>query len=444
MNILIFLLLMLVSGVNAVAPPSGDSASLGMTSTYRYFDHPVDPDLYLVRPGDIFNVTFINARLSPLRLTVNPEGGIIDNTLAIYNVAGKTLTQVRLILREKLASLFNVKEIAISVSDPSKIAVNVNGAVLNPGLYTAYTSQHVSEIIDSAGGVISSGSRRLILFSGGPEDILVDIDRAQFLGDITSNPCLYAGYNVHVPSKSADRVQVVGEVNFPREIELTQGDNLDILLDLAGGLRSNGDRANVQIIRDAETLDAENVHIANGDIIFVPLLSDAAGFNDIVIFGAVNHPGRYSFTTNITLPKFIEAAGGFAENAGRNRTVLFRKAQVDEKGRYSTVRYPISCEAHGNKGLSDISLQPSDSVFVPVEMGYVRVRGLVRNPGYFMFVEEKDALFYIMLAGGYLPKADKELIGVYNRISDVTETHPPKTVVHDGDEVVVRIREELR
>ncbi|RKX24991.1 MAG: hypothetical protein DRP47_10540 [Candidatus Zixiibacteriota bacterium] len=421
-----------------------DSTALEMISTYRYFDRPIDPDLYLVRPGDVLKVTFINAGLNPLKLTVDPEGNIINSALAINKVAGKTLSQVRLMLRDELSALYNADQIVISISNPARVTISVTGAVRCPGLYTAEVSQRVSEIIDSAGGVIALGSRRWIIFSGGSKEIIVDLDRAKFIGDVDSDPCLYAGYSVYVPSKSTDRVQVVGEVNIPREIELTPGDNLDILLALAGGLRSSGDRVALQVIRNAEPLNAENIRLAPGDIIIVPPLINAPGFDDIVLYGAVKNPGRYSYITGITLPKFIETAGGFTENAGWGRTVLFRKAQADARGRYSTVRYPISCKTSDHKGLSDISLQPSDSVFVPPAMGYVRVRGAVYNQGYFMFVEGEDALFYIMSAGGYLPSADKDLIGIYNHISGVTETLRPKVLINDGDEVVVRIREELQ
>ncbi|MBU8932972.1 MAG: SLBB domain-containing protein [candidate division Zixibacteria bacterium] len=444
LSIVIALLIVCPLSIGAVTPLSGDNASMGLIRSGRNYDRPVNPDRYLIRPGDVFGITFINANLSPLQLAVDPEGNIINSTLAIHGVSGKTLTQVRMILKEELTALYNADEVIISIGEPMKVAISVSGAVRYPGLHTAWSSQRVSEIIDSAGGLTWTGSQRSIILSGGPEDILVDLDRARFLGNVEANPCLYAGYSIYVPSKSTSCVQVVGELNFPREIELIPGDDLDLLLTLAGGLRASGDRAATMVIRNAEQLDADSVQLIPGDIIVVPPLIDATGSDGLIVFGAVNQPGRYAHTTGITLPELIETAGGFTTDAAWGHTVLFRQAKTDERGRLTKLRYPISCSTPDRKGMSDIALQPADSVFVPTAMGYVRVRGAVHNPGYYMFVEDEDALFYVSAAGGYLPSADKSLVEILNNISNVTETHPPRVMVQDSDEIVIRIREELQ
>ncbi len=422
--------------------PRGDSVALDLVDGYRYFDQPIDPTLYLIRPGDKLIVTFINAKLAPLTLVVDPEARIVDQTLGRFDLADRTLAQAKELLIRALRDLYQVEEITISVHEPAKVGIQVSGAVGSPGLYLGYTSQRVSEIIDSAGGVTSNGSRRWIEFCGGSRSVRVDLDRSDFLGDYSGNPCLYAGYSVLVPAKSDKTVQVVGEVNNPREIELVPGDSLAVLLQLAGGVRSHGDADAAVVISRHAASDQQPAKLLPGDIIMVPPKKHETA--RLVAFGAVNNPGTYDYRPGITLPELISQAGGFRPNANCGRCTLFRRAQVDEWARLTTVRYPIANIVANDGSLQNLPLQPHDSLFVPVRAGFVKVSGEVLNPGIFPFTEGGNAISYIRAAGGFLVTANSTLVDIFDRVSHVTSTHPPEVRVHDGDEVIARVREELK
>lgn len=441
LNVACFLL---SSSILGQVLPMSDSVGVGMVDNYRYFDQPIDQEIYLIRPGDELVVTFIKAKLAPLTLSVNPEGKVVDATLGLFDLSHKTLSEAKGLLREALQKLYNVEEIAISVTKPAKVGILVSGAVTSSGLYTAYTSQRVSEVIDSAGGITCTGSHRWIVFSGGPQEIVVDLDRAGFLGDNAANPCLYAGYSIYVPSKSGELVQVVGEVNSPREIELKPGDDLDLLLALAGGVCSKGDVNSIRIIGEHRKSSGQSQDIRAGDIILVPPKEEKSKSGLLIIFGAISAPGKYEYRDGITLQELIQQAGGFAPHASHSRTTVFRKAEVDEWGRTTSIRYPISNVVKGHDKVEVIRLQPFDSVFVPVKVGYVKVSGEVRNPGLLPFVENKDAIFYINVAGGFLQTANRSQIDIYNRVSRITSSFSPEVLVHDGDDVIVNIREELK
>ncbi len=79
------------------------------------FSIPVNPDLYLIRPGDELQVTFIHSQLEPTMLTIDPEGRVIDRTLGVFDLSNKTLTEAREILNKAIRSLFKVKGISISI-----------------------------------------------------------------------------------------------------------------------------------------------------------------------------------------------------------------------------------------------------------------------------------------------------------------------------------------
>lgn len=447
---LLVTVLWLVAAVPIVAQTSAEADSLGgsWAEMYRFFDEPIDPDVYLIRPGEELLVTFLKAKLGPLTLTVDPQGRIVHPTLGLFDLSHRTLTEAKALLGDALAALYKVEQIEISVLKPQRTVVQVSGAVVKPGMYKGYTSHRVSEIIEKAGGIAWHGSTRQIEFTGGPVVLIIDLDKAKYLGDNSSNPCLYAGYSIHVPSKSAARVQVVGEVNRPREIELVPSDDVSTLIELAGGLRSGADISYVSIARGADqVIKAEGGVFSDlqpGDVITVPARERTDDQNMLKLFGAVSTPGMFTFSANIILESLVDRAGGFAPEASRGMVTLFRKAGTDEWGRISERRYPITSAVGADSDLLAITLRPGDSIYVPFKVGYVKVTGEVLNPGRYPFMDNKDALFYILTAGGFLPRANTEEISIYNRIAKTTAELSTGVMVHDGDELIINLREELR
>lgn len=447
---LLVTVLWLVAAVPIVAQAPAEIDSLGgsWAEMYRFFDEPIDPDVYLIRPGEELLVTFLKAKLGPLTLTVDPQGRIVHPTLGLFDLSHRTLSDAKALLGDALEALYKVEQIEVSVLKPQRTVVQVSGAVVKPGMYKGYTSHRVSEIIERAGGIAWQGSTRQIVFTGGPAPLIIDLDKAKYLGDNSSNPCLYAGYSIHVPSKSVARVQVVGEVNRPREIELVTGDNVLTLIELAGGLRADADISRVTISRGTEEVNtvygAALPTLQAGDIITVPARERTSDQDMLKLFGAVSTPGMFTFSVNITVESLIDHAGGFTTEASRGMVTLFRKAGADEWGRISERRYPITSTVGAGGDLLAMTLRSGDSIYVPFKVGYVKVTGQVLNPGRYPFIDGKDALFYIQTSGGFLPRANTEEISIYNRIARTTAELSTGVMVHDGDELIVNLREELR
>jgi len=409
--------------------------------TERAFDQPIDPDIYLIRPGDKLTVTFIKTKIDSLILAVDVEGKIVDATLGVIDLSEATLTTARQILADSLKKLYNVDQIAISITEPRQVSINITGAVRKPGLYSGASCQRVSELLQAAGGVAAGGSQRAILFTGGVHDIRVDIERAIVTGDNVYDPYLYAGRQIRVPYKTDSVVQVVGEVRQPREVELTAGDDLEILISLAGGFTERADPAGVKILSFRNSHKSE---LKPGDVIFVPARQLPPESSFVSLFGAVEKPGVYAYRQDMTLRALLDTAGGYAARAVAEQTTVFRKADIDEWGNPTDVSYPIANVAGSASAVADFAMRPFDSVFVPLRTGFVKVEGEVVNPGLFPFAESKDALYYINAAGGFTASADRQSIQKFNRVARTTSIHSPGVRVHDGEVVVVTKREELR
>ncbi len=418
----------LVLGQNPVAPDSP-----WVESKAPGYDRPVNPNLYLIRPGETLSITFLKTSLSKMRLEVNAEGKLVHSTLGLYDLRGMTLAQVRQRLQEPLARQYNVKEIDISIGPPTMVTITVLGAVARPGSYQGWTSMRVGDMIAAAGGLTADGSSRRINFSGGPVTIPVDLDRATYLGLDTLNPRLYAGYRIEVPYRSEDRVQVVGEVQRPREIELLPGDTVASLLQMAGGVSRSVAEAIVELLgQSGKKLIGSDI-VTSGAIIGV---RDArTGENrPILVMGEVITPGQYPLESGMTLGQAIQRAGGTAPGANLARATVFRQAEAEAWSKVEQFRYAIDGLTSSSDMMS-FALRAGDSVVVPRLLGFVKVGGLVVRSTAVPYASGKSAGYYINAAGGFLPTADRTAVNLMNRITGLSSRVDISAQVQDGDEI---------
>ena len=432
------ILAVIVPVLTALSVATAPMAQINLDTTYsatgaRPFDEPIDPDHYLIRPGEKLEVVFLRAKLSKLKLEVNAEGRLVHAELGLFDLAGRTLSQVRTILLEPLQRLYRADEIVISVNSIYPVAIQVSGMVNRPGTYVGYTSQRVNEIIDSAGGVTENGSTRNITFSGGPLDIPVDLDLYKYGSDRSQNPCLYSGYRVIVPPKSTDQVQIIGAVLEPRAVELIFGETVGDLIRLAGGLVADTDRAEIHILPDRSRSVQNSSPLNAGNIVVVSELDPYGEAETLKLFGFVSRPGLYSYSANLSITELLSEAGGVRPEANTDRITIFRKPEKDAMGKRPVGRYPMILG-----DTESVILRPADSVFVPRLVGYVSISGLVNRSGFVPYTAGNTVGDYVRLVGGAADLENKPIVEVSNRISGLTQTATMRTVVYDGDVITVR------
>jgi protein involved in polysaccharide export with SLBB domain len=284
-------------------------------------------------------------------------------------------------------------------------------------------------VLELAGGILNTGSRRHIELIGGPGPVAVDLDRAVYLGDDTADPYVYAGYRINVPERSTDNVYVLGEVYHPREIELLPGDTPADLIAMAGGVTP---RADTSAVNDFPATAAA------GDVIMIPS-TGAEGTGTLVIFGAVASPGLYRLEPNMSLSSLLEVAGGLTATANSARTTVFRMVPAEMRDLVDNRRYPVTVAASES---ASFTLLADDSVYVPTTLGFVRVAGAVRNPGLVPYKAGSSVNDYVQDAGGFVPASDRKNIQLTDRVSRITSIVGSAAMVHDGDIVTVKRRED--
>jgi len=211
---------------------------------------------------------------------------------------------------------------------------------------------------------------------------------------------IYSGLNLENPREGntyADvslgnvrsvNVSMIGEVRQPGSYTVSSLATVFNMLYAAGGPNRSGSWRSIQIIRgDSVAVEfdlydlivnanqEDNVRVMDNDIIRVRPYQ-----NRIRLNGEVKRPGLYELKDGETLADLMEFAGGFAENAYKDRIVIRRITNIERS--LTDVKWPEG---------GDIELRNGDQIEIdPIVDRYenrVRVEGAVYREGDFELTE---------------------------------------------------------
>ncbi|MDH4222576.1 MAG: SLBB domain-containing protein [candidate division Zixibacteria bacterium] len=417
----------------------------------------VDSKEYIVGSGDVLFIVLWDEFQTNYSLKVTPEGTILIPRVGNLFVAGKTLEEVKSQIEIEVFKKYKNIQITITLLNLRKFKVSVTGAIKNPGVYSAYANERVSEVIEKAGGGIeNSSTRNIILKRIDGTNKRVDVLRFLRTGENDRNPYVLDGDIIHVPVKDTSIYicGIYGAVKNPGEYEYFEGDSLLDLINLAGGLtvdaelstveivRFNSDNKNIMVLRkDLRSLFSvidrdENIPILPDDRVFIRSLPEFREKKQVIIKGEVLYPGVYAINEGETkLTDLIQMAGGFSDDAFLIEAEMFREYGFQETdleferlkkipvGDMKTYEYEyfktksrekpgrISVDFvrlfRGNEPDQDVMLRDGDKIFIPKKSYVVKISGNVVNSGYLNYEAGKGYLYYIEKAGGFSWRADK-------------------------------------
>lgn len=326
------------------------------------FQAPIDPARYLVNPGQQLTVTFLQSSLAPLQLEVNSEGAIVHPSFGKVEVVGEavTLAALRSKLLNHLKTFFKMHEIDVTVTRPLETTIQVIGEVKSPGSYRLSNALTLSDLIDSAGGILPGGSQRMISVIG-IDSQSCDLLRAKVLLEKSENPYLYGIRRVIVP-QSGPTVHIEGDVLRPGSLEFTANESLESLFPLVGGL--------LGISMTSITQAEQSIRLPH------VLTSTSAGQHFVVhteegravsIHGSVRRAQKGAFAEQ-TLQQVLATAGGFTSAADSNRVVIWRR--MTSATDLAALRYPLVL---AREFYPITSLMAGDSVVAPVRRQFVEV-----------------------------------------------------------------------
>lgn len=418
----------------------------------------VDPDEYIVGPGDQFQVTIGGARPISRRIPVAADGQLILPEGGTIEAAERSLGDVQETARQTLRQQFANVPVSVTLAQPRQFYVHLSGAVPEPGRYLMLPIARVDDAIQQTfaaqattetkdGRMVVGGSpasqrpklneayqpslRNVRLERRDGTVLHLDLMHYYTTGEEGHNPYLLDGDRIIVPTFHTQRgaVTVTGEVPYAGRFDYREGDTISDLLLLAAGPSSLDTIDRVLLVRRAsrDSVYRERIDVAAiraGTAPAVPL--EAGDRLDVLrdpaptaaIYGLIEYPGTYPIEANeTTLKDLVAIAGGLKPEADvsaafieRTQTNVFKTPPRASGLDFFAKRFYHE-ERKNNRIVVDVSdllapdaepflLRDGDRIVFPEDEGVVIVAGNVPQPGYVSFEPGRTADYYIDRAGG--------------------------------------------
>ncbi|MFN0158305.1 MAG: SLBB domain-containing protein, partial [Bacteroidota bacterium] len=395
---------------------------------------PADPE-YVIGSEDVIRISVWGQVEFQNELRVDKEGRIFIPTVGQVLVSGLTLERAQESLKRQMSRSYSGLvaqpptvwlDVTVSRLRPKRIFVM--GEVEKPGGYTVGSYATVFNSLHSVGGPTVKGSLRDIRVIRGNK-LIARVDLYDYLtGADQTNDIRVQNNDIIFVSVRGKTVEIRGEVRRPAVYELKEGENLQTLLRVCGGVLPTAYDGNAQIdrikpmaertgVEDRRVVDVGLQGVLAGSVADVPLYDadEVQVFsvldekrNYVMIGGSVWRPGRYELGEVKTLRELIAAARGvqpktymgFAHLTRLNPDMLTREI------------ISFNLQALLDDPQFDQVLMPRDSIsiysteIIEVKDRFVSISGSVKRPGRYPLSTNMTLKDIIPLAGGYTEDAE--------------------------------------
>ncbi|RZM21500.1 MAG: capsule biosynthesis protein [Pedobacter sp.] len=363
------------------------------------------------------------------QLTVSPEGTINIPYAGVVPVSGLTVEAATARIKSKLSTIYsglrtgNTK-LSIALGNIKSIKVILTGEVMKPGTYSLPSLATVFNALYSSGGPTDNGSfRKIEVIRNGRKIATLDVYDFLLKGELKNNVRLQDQDIIRIPTYQK-RVEVVGEVKRPAIFEMKDAENLNDLLNFAGGFTERAYQARIKVLKNTSTERKVADVVADAFSSYQPQSGDKYFVNEILdrfenrvsIQGAVFRPGEYELTPGLTLKQLVEKAEGIKEDAFGSRAYITRLTADNNP---ELISFDLAKVLNGTA--PDISLKREDvvsisSIFELREAYTINIDGEVQRPGQFSFAENTTLEDLIQQAGGFRESATPQRIEISRRV----------------------------
>ncbi len=168
--------------------------------TYTPIEKPINPDTYILGPGDLLGINIISTKNVSLPLRVNPIGEILIPSVGVLNVSGITLSKAKIKISDYIieTALRNAV-VNVTLLDIRKFKIQVLGAVHNPGFIYVTPLDKVYDSLLKTGGVQKFAHPEVVQIIRGDKTIEVKLKEYLSGKDTSQNILLKSGDIVFVP-----------------------------------------------------------------------------------------------------------------------------------------------------------------------------------------------------------------------------------------------------
>lgn len=455
---------------------SGDS-SFGKFISLQASEGVINPDEYIVGPGDNIFISINGIEEKNFNLVINHEGFLYIPRVGAVDLGNKTLFEAKKIIQDKLNKNFKNVDIYIALGEVRKIKVSLVGNVNRQSTLTLNSNSRLLDLLKSSDGLTATSDfRNIKVISKNGESKIYDFLKFLRLGNYTENPYLKDG-DVVIIDKVNKIVSITGQIKYPGSYEYKEGETVDKLIDLAGGYLYKAFTDSIEVVSfngdgitqfsrffSDKDLRAHPITLHYSDQVIVREFSEYYDEQWVNVNGEVRLPGLFKIVKEkTTLTDIIKEAGGFLKNASLKDAVLYRtnadttydpeferikmipRADMTDdeydylkaKSRQRTGKVVVDFESlfNNHNTQEDIILKKGDIITVPEKKNYVTLIGQVVKPGNIIYKDGLTVDDYIQLAGGFSWRAIKSDVrvikvntGEWIDADDVEQLEPGDTI----------------
>ncbi|GEM_PF-250338 len=433
-------------------------------------DFPVSAD-YVLGPGDELRITVWGKIDGDFIKTLDRDGKIVLPQLGPLHLAGMSFSEAKTFIHTAFARFYKASEVKINISmgQLRTMLVFVVGKAAHPGSYTLSSFATLINALFISGGPGPIGSMRDIQVKRNGKTVTrFDLYDLILKGDKTGDVRLVSGDVIFIPT-IGPRVGISGNIHAPALYEIKKPTYLQDLIEMAGGIRADGDAQRVQLERRLQgrskivldvrlnTLHTQDpVLLKDGDRVQVFAIDDRIK-NAVTVKGNVARPGIFEWVEGMRVRDLFHGPEDFLPETFLDYALIERLMPPDDRKTYVSVA--LKKALFENNAEANIRLQPRDKLVVfqrwdLMEKLQVRISGAVNRPGDYEYRPGMRLSDLFKLAGGlerpahpdsYLPEGliirkmppdfRGEKIGFDFKKAVLHEIEAENLVLHARDEV---------
>ncbi len=368
-------------------PMFGYNLFEGGPSTFAPLDRVPVPSDYVIGPGDEIMIRAWGQIDVDVRATVDRNGRIYIPKVGAIGVAATRYQDLDARVRSAVSRVFKNFDLVVTLGELRSIQIFVVGQVRKPGSYTISSLATLVNALLASGGPTSKGSMRKVQLKRANK-IVTEFDLYDLLqkGDKSKDVALLPGDVIFVPP-IGPLAAISGSVNVAAIFELKDGQKLEDLVAMAGGLSTGaaGQKVALERIFDRKNRVVEELPLdpsgmarllTDGDIVNVFALSPRL-INAVTLRGNVATPMRFEWKEGLRISDIIPERSMLVvpdywlqrNRAGRPKSWLIDDDVVkpDESGRRADI-----AQVRAQERRDEMTLERRDGE---------RVRREVKRPG---------------------------------------------------------------
>ncbi len=290
----------------------------------------VDPDTYILGPGDEIGLNILTRKTLTVPLRVTPTGDLFIPSVGLYHVAGQTLSSAIIGVQNFInKKAFPQAETHMVLLNMRQFRIQISGAVVNPGFVNITPLTRLDEVIDLVEGFHQLAKEYEI------EIIRADnrretINYHEYLleGELKSNPTFLEGDQIKVPfgEIAVNGIVVRGSITGSGYDLISPNETLGNFIRRQVVFEKNADLQNINITRLANN-SAQDLVVKPNEFDQTSLKAgDIVNFmweRGITVTGFVQSPGGFSYFPGFSSSDYIALAGGNTSN-GNPKAVSVR------------------------------------------------------------------------------------------------------------------------